>query len=85
MSTHTEVAITAMVTLPNGDMVAWEAVRFAPGAPAPQTWDVEVRRFHSSGDVDILEEHEDLQEDEAKHVFERLCAKYPDADHSVNY
>jgi hypothetical protein len=79
---YEEVAITGMTYVANGDAVA--TMGLDDGA-AINFWDVDVRRFREDGSVDILEEHENLQEDEANRIFERLCTQYPDADQAVNY
>ena len=79
---HLEIAITAMVQDENGDCISWEAL----GSIGQWShFDVDARRINDDGTIDILEEHEELKEDEANTVFDALCAKYPDADQSVNY
>lgn len=48
-------------------------------------FDVLHTRHNEDGSIDILAEFEELPEDEANQIFDRLCAKHPDIDHCVNY
>ncbi len=81
---YEEVAITAMVEVASGDHCAWEALD-RDEYPKWDYFDVEVRKFLANGEIEIVAEFEDLKEDEANRIFDQLCDKHPDADHSVNY
>jgi hypothetical protein len=49
----------------------------------PDHYDVTVTKLtEATGQIDTLEEHEDLTEEQARQVFDRLCKKWPDADHT---
>lgn len=82
-SPYIEVSITALVEDSDGNYTSLQSLD--GDGHIIDHFDVEVRKFSENGEIEIIEEHEWLKEDEANRVFEALCAQHPDADHSVNY
>lgn len=77
---YTEVTLSPMVSDVDG-FTLWNGPEDGP----IEFFDVDVRKHDGAGNIDILEEFDDLKEDEANRVFDLLCQKYPDADQTILY
>jgi len=74
-----EIQVSAMATDPDtGDQRL--AQSFEPSVPI-EFYDVELKRLRpSTGEIDVLIEHEELKEDEANRAAESLEERFPFAD-----